>query len=89
MKKLPEMCYGILPSSGEIIVLKNGEKGYYETGIFTNSRKEAEEIAEERNEILGVSKAEATAMQAGSMFGWNCPAADPESYDKSGKLKHR
>ena len=42
-------------------------------------------IVDECNEIGGVSKAQAAAMLAGSMFGWDIPAADPKNYDEQGK----
>ena len=29
--KLPELCYGILDTTNEIILLKRGETGYYPT----------------------------------------------------------
>ena len=35
---------------------------------------------------MGVTPAQAEAMLAGSMFGWNVPAANPKNYDKDGKL---
>lgn len=37
-------------------------------------------------EIGGVTKAQAAAMLAGSMFGWEVPAADPKNYDEQGRL---
>ena len=46
---------------------------------------------DECNESGGVSKAQAAAMLAGSMFGWEVPAADPKNYDEQGqpiKPKH-
>lgn len=41
----------------------------------------------ETNEKLGVSRAQAAAMLAGSMFGWQTQAADPCSYDEQGRMK--
>ncbi|MFR1785686.1 MAG: hypothetical protein ACLSWY_06695 [Ruthenibacterium lactatiformans] len=41
----------------------------------------------EANEKLGVSRAQAEAMLAGSMFGWQTQAADPCSYDEQGRMK--
>ena len=33
---------------------------------------------------MGVTKAQAAAMEAGSMFGWHVPGADPKNYDDNG-----
>ena len=38
------------------------------------------------NRKLGVSEAQAEAMKAGSMFGWDTPAADPKNYNENGFL---
>jgi len=40
--------------------------------------------AEMLNDAMGVTKAQAAAMAAGSMFGWDAPAADPANYDEKG-----
>ena len=51
----------------------------------------AQAIVDEYNGQLGVSRAQAAAMLAGAMFGWEVPAADPKNYDKEGqpiKPKH-
>ena len=37
------------------------------------------------NEQIGVTRAQAAAMLAGSMFGWACPGADPANYDAQGQ----
>lgn len=81
----PEMCYAVLPSSKEIIIVRRYEKGYYKTDIPTTSKYESIDIVNEYNSILGVTKQEQAAMLAGSMFGWDCPAADPNNYDENGK----
>lgn len=81
----PEMCYAVLPSSKEIIIVRRYEKGYYKTDITTTSKYESIDIVNEYNSILGVTKQEQAAMLAGSMFGWDCPAADASNYDMNGK----
>lgn len=83
---LPETCYSTLANTGEIVIIKRGESGYYPTDIPAKDIAEAKEIVDEMNEKGGVSKAQAESMKVGSMFGWAAPAADPANYDKSGKL---
>lgn len=82
---LPDKCYCVLPGSDEIIIVKKGESGYYHTDKYGHERAQALAIVDECNEIGGVSKAQAAAMLAGSMFGWHTPAADPKNYDEQGK----
>ena len=40
---------------------------------------------EKLNEQIKITVAQAKAMVAGSMFGWETPAADPKNYDAEGK----
>ena len=66
-----------------------GQKGYQSTcfnipGDERNNRQNADSI----NRSMNVSKAQETAMLAGSMFGWCAKAADPRSYDENGQPKH-
>ena len=82
---LPDKCYNVLPSGDEIIIIKKGESGYYHTDKYGHDRSDAQAIVDECNESGGVSKAQAAAMLAGSMFGWEVPAADPQNYDDQGK----
>lgn len=82
---LPERCYSVLSGSDEIIIIKRGEKGYFKTDIPVTDKDEARSIANEYNAKLGVSKAQEEAMKAGSMFGFQVPAADPRNYDADGK----
>jgi hypothetical protein len=83
---LPEFCYGTLPTTGEVILIKLFEKGYYPC---YNGKVKGEDKARELNARLGVTPAQQAAMEAGSMFGWSCPAADPNTYDEEGKPKKR
>lgn len=82
---LPEECLSVLPSSGEIIVLRKGENGYapspdHPGGTAANNRT----FVDRQNELNGVTKAQEAAMLAGSMFGWQAPAADPRNYNEQG-----
>lgn len=83
---LPEVCYSILPSTGDVIIIKHGESGYYRCEYSTEDKAFNREFANNRNANLGVSKAQVEAMLAGSMYGWDVPAADPKSYDENGTL---
>ena len=83
---LPEVCYSILPSTGDVIIIKHGESGYYRSEYSTEDKAFNREFANDRNANLGVSKAQIEAMLAGSMYGWDVPAADPKSYDVNGTL---
>ena len=82
---LPEQCYSVLPDTGELIIIKKGESGYYRTDIDMGDKTENRVLADEYNTKLGVSKAQEQAMSAGSMFGWAVPAADPKNYDDNGQ----
>lgn len=83
-KPLPDMCYSVLPSSCELIVINQGEQGYRPYTHQFADRETNREMCSQMNKNLGVSKAQEAAMLAGSMFGWTCPAANPKSYDGNG-----
>jgi hypothetical protein len=89
---LPEKCYSTLLDTGNVVILKRGETGYYKTDIPYASKDEAKALVSEYNRKLGVSKGQEEAMRAGSMFGFHVPGADPKNYDENGqpiKPKHR
>lgn len=81
---LPEKCFAALKSTGETIIIDRGEKGYTPTGQRPEGVS-GQEGADALNEQIGVTKAQAAAMLAGSMFGWACPGADPANYDAQGR----
>ena len=80
---LPEKCFSVLESTGEMIVITKGEKGYTPMGIFPQDTSPREGVTA-ANAANGVTKAQEAAMVAGSMFGWDTPAADPKNYDEQG-----
>ena len=81
---LPEKCFAALEATGEAIVIHRGMKGYTPTGQYPEGVS-GQEGADALNEQIGVTRAQAAAMLAGSMFGWACPGADPANYDEQGK----
>ena len=83
-QSLPEKCFSTLEATGEIITVTKGEKGYTPTGQYPQNGASPKEAAAALNEAAGVTKAQEAAMVAGSMFGWDTPAADPKNYDAKG-----
>lgn len=78
--KLPEQCCSILASTGELIVIKRGERGYYRSEWNTDSREENKHIADFANRRMGITPAQLEAMVCGSMCGWDVPGAQPQFY---------
>ncbi len=77
---LPEACLSTLPSTGELIVLKRGENSYTHSDWDTGNRAANKEYVSRRNCEMGITPAQAKAMQIGSMFGFDKPGADPQYY---------
>ena len=77
---LPETCLSILPSTGQLIIIQHGERGYYPSEWDTGKREENREIASSHNVRRGITDIQEAAMLAGSMFGWNTPGANPQWY---------
>lgn len=89
---LPDQCYVYLATENVLGIVQKGEHGYFATDLIPESREEGKTLADSYNQNLGVTKRQAAAMVAGSMFGWETPAADPNSYDENGNAirpKHR
>ena len=77
---LPRYCYAYLPTTREEIRIDIAESGYTPMG-----KNENDGNVKKMNQELGVTPAQAKAMQIGSMFGWDVPGADPKSYDDKGQ----
>ena len=77
--KLPELCFTLLPGTGQLICVKRGESGYYPSNWSTPDAQENRRIADEQNQKLGVTPAQEEAMKIGSMCGWDVPGADPDN----------
>lgn len=89
---LPELSYVFVEDAEpgkRIGIIKRGESGYHLTDYDRANRtnQDASQIVDNLNGRMKVSKAQAAAMYAGSLFSWNIPAADPRKYDEDGKLR--
>lgn len=78
---LPELCFSVHPSTGDLICIQRGGRGYYPSDWSTDDRAHNQELADYNNERLGVTKAQRLAMECGSMIGWDSPGADPAQYE--------
>lgn len=77
LDRLPVMCATINVETGQAIVLKRGESGYWPVPEGTT--------VEQFNAALAATAAQVAAMEIGSVFGWDVPGADPASYDGNGR----
>lgn len=84
--KLPANCFTVSDLDGSLILIQNGEQGYYPSSWSTNDPEENRRIADSYNQKLGITPEQEKAMSAGSMFGWDVPAADPDFWRKAKPL---
>jgi hypothetical protein len=66
------VCAAVHPTTGEPVMITRGESGYRPFA----SEFDAATAVRLFNESLGVTEPQVQAMLAGSMFGWDCPAAN-------------
>ena len=72
LSKLPKMCAARLPMDDSPIIIKRGVSGYWQAAPDFD--------VECYNTCNNITDDQLKAMLAGSMFGWDCPAADPDTY---------
>ena len=82
---LPDQCFAFVESENRIAVIKKGESGYYPIESDGKDAEQNKAFTKLLNAQNGVSPKQAEAMKAGSMFGWDTPAADPKNYDDKGR----
>lgn len=80
---LPDLCFSTLKTTGDLICIKRGESGYYTSDWSTDDPAQNRELAAYNNARLGVTEEQRLAMECGSMHGWDCPGADPKSYEQA------
>jgi len=79
LAKLPAKCAQRLPGPEVPILIVAGEKGYHPLSAAFD--------VDDWNERHGVTPAQAEAMLIGSMFGWEVPGADPDSYPELNRVE--
>ncbi|AFO71627.1 hypothetical protein Ccr2_gp212c [Caulobacter phage Ccr2] len=80
---LPDLCYSINIETGETVILKKDETGYYPTDYGV----QGEAAVTAMNQRMGVTPAQRAAMEIGSMAGFHAPGANPDRYDENGRFK--
>ncbi len=79
LAKLPEMCWSTMNVTGELIMLKKGETGFWPAeGYGKGQFKTWDEVADLLNERQSITKAQRKAMTTGSIFGFHAKGADPD-----------
>ena len=81
---LPDQCYVFVQSENKIGIVNKGEKGYIDSKSANGKPSENRALVDDLNGKLGITKAQAEAMKAGSLLGWDCPAAEPKNYNEKG-----
>ena len=85
---LPETCFTTLPGTGDLIILKRGEIGYYRSDWETGDKAKNQKIADYHNHKRGITPAQVEAMQVGSMFDFHVPGANPQLYFDEARCVH-
>jgi|GEM_PF-5648221 len=78
---LPERAFGYLSTTGELIMVKKGVMGYFRREDLDNY------TADQLNDVLKVTKAQAEAMVHGSKFGWDVQVSDPRFWEDLARKK--
>lgn len=95
LEKLPRVCFTVLNSDPcQVIGLKRGVPGYWPIQRMGNEQEalDTAKYFNDRARLEGeprITKEQIAAMEAGSLFGWTVPAADPDLYTEDGMLKPR
>lgn len=81
LASLPALCFARNPADNTTVILRCGEAGYYPLPaadrLPTVKPNEDPLDVAALNAAIGVTPAQALAMLNGSMFGFDCPGADP------------
>lgn len=82
---LPEICFTVDKSSGELRKIVRGIDGYFVACLQLKTKELNVQKANKLNADMGVTIKQVAAMEFGSTYGWDSPGADPKHYTVSGK----
>ena len=83
-QELPDHCFSVHPSTGELIFIERGKKGY-EIGRFSSDNPTLNRSEADRYNLWDrVTPQVEAAMLGGALEGWASPAARVSSYDLRG-----
>lgn len=89
--ELPDMCYGVLPSDNSIIIIKKGEKGYYETDYtdmvegesYDERYKSANDVVNKLNAEIDITPDQRFTMEIRSMNGnWKSKSTESKKLEE-------
>lgn len=72
LRKLPALCAARHPTTSAAILIRRGAAGYWP------APRENFDV-EAFNAAHGITPRQVSAMVHGSIFGWDCAAADPDN----------
>ncbi len=81
-KRLPDMCFTVLPEDGSLAYIIKGA-GCQRSEETSEKPEVNRHVANHRNRERGISKAQEQAMIGGCLHGWDSPAADPKTYEQT------
>ena len=86
--ELPDHCFSVMPGSGELVILQQ-ERPYIQSFVSDDPIEVRQQVADDLNEAMGVTKAQEKAMLMGAQHGFDQPCAWPWQYEKDENLKHK
>ena len=78
--ELPLFCYTTLRETGELVLIKQYEKGYFKTDYDSGDRNKNKEMEEFLNRKYGITPVQKEALHCGSLFGWHHSFTNPQGY---------